>query len=250
VGKLNSIESVEGSPNFVGGSFNLAQNNIKNLKGCTKEIGGDFIMYSNDLVSLEGGPTKANSSMDYLIYMNSNLRSLSGCPEETQDFDASSCDLQSLEGAPRIVNGYFNVSENKLTSLEGSPEEVLGLYNCSANEIKDVVGISKRIEGTIDLEDNPIESLKGFNYEDPKFQLSRTIWITDQDESPTEFLKGIAKTCYAYKISWEQGVIKEWDKMKDEEKVRIYKQVKDLLSEEDLKYYAAMEKYLKLKNLL
>lgn len=250
VGKLNSIENVEGAPDFVGGAFNLAQNNIKNLKGCTKEIGGDFIMYSNDLVSLEGGPTKASSSMDYLIYTNSNLRSLSGCPEETRDFDASSCDLQSLDGSPRIVNGYFNVSENKLTSLEGSPEEVLGLYNCSANEIKDVVGISKHIEGTIDLEDNPIESLKGFNYEDPKFQLSRAIWMTDQDESPIEFLKGIAKTCYAYKISWEQGVIKEWDKMKDEEKVRIYKQVKDLLSEEDLKYYAAMEKYLKLKNLL
>ena len=188
--------------------------------------------------------------MDYLIYTNSNLRSLSGCPEETRDFDASSCDLQSIDGSPRIVNGYFNVSENKLTSLEGSPEEVLGLYNCSANEIKDVVGISKHIEGTIDLEDNPIESLKGFNYEDPKFQLSRTIWMTDQDESPTEFLKGIAKTCYAYKISWEQGVIKEWDKMTDEEKVRIYKQVKDLLPEEDFKYYAAMEKYLKLKNLL
>jgi hypothetical protein len=250
VGKLNSIESVEGAPNFVGGSFNLAQNNIKNLKGCTKEIEGDFIMYSNDLVSLEGGPTKGNNSMNYLIYLNSNLKSLSGCPEETADFDASSCDLQSLDGSPKIVNGYFNVSENKLTSLEGSPEEVIGLYNCSGNEIKDVVGISKFIDGTIDLEDNPIESLKGFNYEDPKFQLARTIWMTDQDDMPKEFLKGIAKTCYAYKISWEQGIIKEWDKMTDGEKVRIYKQVKDLLSEEDLKYYSAMERYLNMKNLL
>jgi hypothetical protein len=188
--------------------------------------------------------------MNYLIYLNSNLRSLSGCPEETADFDASSCDLQSLDGSPRIVNGYFNVSENKLTSLEGSPEEVIGLYNCSGNEIKDVVGISKFIDGTIDLEDNPIESLKGFNYEDPKFQLARTIWMTDQDDMPKEFLKGIAKTCYAYKISWEQGIIKEWDKMTDGEKVRIYKQVKDLLSEEDFKYYSAMERYLNMKNLL
>jgi alanyl-tRNA synthetase len=39
-------------------------------------------------------------------------------------------------------------------------------------------------------------------------------------------------------------------KMTDEEKVRIYKQAKDFLSEEDLKYYGAMERYLNMKNLL
>jgi hypothetical protein len=38
--------------------------------------------------------------------------------------------------------------------------------------------------------------------------------------------------------------------MTDGEKVRIYKQAKDFLSEEDLKYYGAMERYLNMKNLL
>jgi hypothetical protein len=208
-------------------------------------------MFLNDLLSLEGGPAKVDRSADYLIYANSNLKSLKGCPEETGDFDASECGLETLEGSPRIVEGYFNVAENKLTNLEGSPEKVTGAYNCSSNEIKDVTGISKSIFGhVVDLEGNPIESLKGFDYGDPNFVLPRTIWLTDFDDVSADFLKKIARTCYVHNIPWEQGIIKEWDKMTDEERIRIYKQVKDLLSEEDLKYYSAMEKYLKLKNLL
>jgi hypothetical protein len=250
-GNLNSLDSLEGAPEFVGENFNLSQNNIKSLKGCPKEIGGDFIMFLNDLLSLEGGPTKIDKSADYLIYSNSNLKSLKGCPEETGDFDASECGLETLDGSPRIVNGYFNVSENKLTNLEGSPEEVTGTYNCSSNQIKDVTGISKSILGhVVDLEDNPIESLKGFDYENPNFVLTRTIWLTDFDNGSADFLKRIARTCYVHNIPWEQGIVKEWDKMNDEERVRIYKQAKDFISEEDLKYYSAMERYLNMKNLL
>jgi hypothetical protein len=113
VGNLNSLDSLEGAPEFVGENFNLAQNSIKSLKGCPKEIGGDFIMFLNDLLSLEGGPAKIDRSADYLIYSNSNLKSLEGCPEEIGDFDASECGLETLEGSPRIVEGYFNVAENK-----------------------------------------------------------------------------------------------------------------------------------------
>lgn len=250
IGKLNGLYDLEGSPDIVGGDFNLAQNNIENLKGCTRDIDGDFVMFNNNLVSLEGGPISSDKSMNYLISSNSNLKSLKGCPEVTGDFDASGCDLQSLEGSPRVVFGYFNVSENNLKSLEGSPDEVHGMYNCSYNEIKDVTGISGFIQDKLDIDDNPIESLRGFNYTDSNFQLPRTIYLSDSEDRKGELLIDIAKICFAYKIPWEQGVIRKWDRMTDEEKVMIYKQVKDVISEEDFKYYKAMERYLNLKDLL
>ena len=249
IGRLNGIFSLDGSPDVVGGDFVLSQNNIESLAGCTKDIGGDFIMSNNNLVSLEGGPN-TNRSMRYLISLNSDLKSLKGCPEETSDFDASECKLESLEGAPREVDGSFNVSINNLKSLEGSPDKVLGMYDCSFNSIKDVTGISRYIEGNLEIEDNPIESLKGFDYTDPNFRLPKKIYISDLSGHKGEFLIEIAKRCYVQGLPWEQGVIGMWDEMTDEEKTRIYKQVKDLLSEEDLKYYKAMEKYLNLKNLL
>ena len=253
IGRLNGLYSLDGSPDIVGGDFALSQNNIESLAGCTKDIGGDFIMNANNLISLEGGP-KSNESMKYLIASNSNLKSLKGCPEETSDFDASECGLESLEGAPREVNGSFNVSINNLKSLEGSPDKVLGMYDCSFNDIKDVTGISRYIEGNLEIEDNPIESLKGFDYTDPNFRLPKTIYISDLDgykeNHKGELLTRIAKFCYAHQSPWEQGVLKKWDEMTDEERARIYKQVEDLISGEDLKYYKAMGKYLNLKNLL
>jgi len=249
LGRLNNLYNLDGSPEVVGGDFTLAQNNIESLAGCTKDIGGDFIMNVNNLISLEGGP-KSSKSMMYLIASNSNLKSLKGCPVETSAFDASECGLESLEGSPREVNGSFNVSMNNLKSLEGSPEKVLGMYDCSFNDIKDVTGISSYIEGNLEIEDNPIESLKGFDYTDANFRLPKTIYISDSDGYKGELLIEIAKICYAYQIPWEQGVLKKWDAMTDEEKIRIYKQVKDLISAEDLKYYKAMDKYLNLKNLL
>lgn len=40
------------------------------------------------------------------------------------DFNISMCNMHSLRGCPKIVNGYFDCSNNSLTSLDGAPEKV------------------------------------------------------------------------------------------------------------------------------
>jgi hypothetical protein len=41
--------------------------------------------------------------------------------------------LETLEGAPQIVNGDFSCRFNKLKNLEGAPKTVGKLFNCSQN---------------------------------------------------------------------------------------------------------------------
>ena len=50
------------------------------------------------------------------------------------------CDLTSLKGAPKYVDGDFWCSNNHLTSLEGAPEEVGRNFICAYNEITSLKG--------------------------------------------------------------------------------------------------------------
>lgn len=65
------------------------------------------------------------------------------------DFIATSCQLTSLEGAPRVVRGDFNVYGNKLTDLVGGPSYVLGEYDCRDNTLKSLKGLSAKIGGNL-----------------------------------------------------------------------------------------------------
>jgi len=251
VGRLNSLEDLKGLPGVIEGNIDLSQNNIGSLAGCVQKIYGEFIMDNNNLISLEGGPKEIGESSKYSVYSNSDLKSLKGCPAEVGEFDASSCSLESLEGGPKIVNGDFRVGENKLNSLVGSPEVVRGKFICEYNDIKDLKGISLKLYGNLDLEGNPIESLEGFDYKNAGFVGPNNIWFDDDmDESEKSFLLQIHRYCDQAGANWEDGLMYLWDRMETEDRVRIYKRIKHLLSDEDVADYKALEKYFNIKNLL
>jgi len=248
VGKLNFLESVEDSPDFVGGDFNLAQNNITFLRGCTNEILGDFHMNHNNLLDLEGGPI-GHDKMVYGIQCNSGLKSIKGSPEKVFSFDASSCDLESIEGSPAIVLGDFLVDDNKIKSLKGSPDYIGGNFYCRDNEISDLTGISPKIKGGLSLENNPIESLEGIDYSSDSV-IPKTIWMDIEDKGLGNALLKIHRACYVFNLPWKEGAMKAWEDMDEEERVKIYKCIKEYLPEEDLKFYRGLEKFGNLKNLL
>ena len=51
------------------------------------------------------------------------------------DFYCGCCNITSLEGAPKDVNGSFDCSNcTKLKSLEGAPEKIGGKLNCRYNK--------------------------------------------------------------------------------------------------------------------
>ena len=75
-------------------------------------------------------------------------------------FDISNNGLTSLDGCPKIVTRDFNCSRNKLTSLFEGPSEV-GDFDCSFNQLKSLSYAPKEVKGNFDCSNNQIESIKG-----------------------------------------------------------------------------------------
>ncbi|MFK2821582.1 hypothetical protein [Arcobacter sp. YIC-80] len=58
----------------------------------------------------------------------------------------------------KLVNGYFDISNNSLESLEGCPEKVGKDFNCSKNELDSLLGAPIRV-GDFDCSHNKLTSL-------------------------------------------------------------------------------------------
>lgn len=61
-------------------------------------------------------------------------------------FDISNNGLTSLDGCPKTVTGDFNCSRNSLTSLFEGPTEV-GDFDCSFNQLKNLSYAPKEVKG-------------------------------------------------------------------------------------------------------
>lgn len=75
-------------------------------------------------------------------------------------FNISNNKLKSLSGCPNIVTKDFNCSNNKLDSLFDAPFEV-GDFNCSNNNLISLSYGPKHVRGYYDCANNQIGSLKG-----------------------------------------------------------------------------------------
>ena len=117
----------------VTGNFGCHNNSLTSLEGAPQEVGGCFYCYDNSLTSLEGAPKEVKG---YFYCSHNKLTSLEGAPQEVGvGFNCSDNKLTSLEGAPKEVGGGFDCSDNKLTSLEGAPQVVEGIFWCDGNPI-------------------------------------------------------------------------------------------------------------------
>jgi hypothetical protein len=87
---------------------------------------------------------------------------LEGAPKTVEGhFYCSNNQLTSLEGAPEVVGGYFNCSYNQLTSLEGAPKTVEGGFYCSNNQLTSLEGSPQTVEGDFNCNNNQLTSLVG-----------------------------------------------------------------------------------------
>jgi len=77
------------------------------------------------------------------------------------DFDCSSNQLTSLEGAPSHVGGRFFCYDNKLTSLEGAPSHVGGDFSCYYNQLTSLEGAPSHVGGHFYCQYNKLTSLEG-----------------------------------------------------------------------------------------
>ncbi len=75
-------------------------------------------------------------------------------------FDISNNNLKNLDGSPELVMKDFNCSHNKLESLLGAPMKV-GDFDCSHNELKNLSYCPKEVLGFFNCSFNNIVSIKG-----------------------------------------------------------------------------------------
>lgn len=133
------------------GNFFCKKSNLDSLDGSPLTIEGSFDISYNKLTSLEGCPSFISGS----LHCNDNeLNSLKGCPEGCEYIDCSDNLLTSLEGAPSIID-EFHCYGNKLTSFEGAPSVITYNFDCDRNEITSFKGFPKSV-GTFNCFENPI----------------------------------------------------------------------------------------------
>lgn len=75
-------------------------------------------------------------------------------------FDISNNNLATLEGCPKIVTKDFNCSKNKLSSLFDGPTEA-GEFDCSHNTLKNLSYAPKEVKGSFNCSFNELTSIKG-----------------------------------------------------------------------------------------
>ena len=95
------------------------------------------------------------------IPMRNTITSLKGAPKVViGHFNVSNQQLDSLEGGPEKVTGTYTVSGCGLTSLKGAPEEV-DYFICSGNKLETLEGGPKKVTGSYFCDYNRLTSLKG-----------------------------------------------------------------------------------------
>ena len=204
----------------VDGDFDCNEQGLTDFKGVEfGDVSGNFYCEHNQLTSLEGAPKTVGGDF---YCANNQLTTLEGAPQSINGW--FSCDnngLTTLEGAPKTVGGDFDCYNNELTTLEGAPKTVGGYFNCSQNQLTSLVGAPQSVGRNFDCRDNPISSgtLKGI------FALMR---------------KG---------MGYQQALEERWPKMKDVDRVLMYKDHPSL-TPEDARKYKALATYGNIKNYL
>lgn len=103
---MQKLESLDGCPKKVQGTFDIRWTNIKSLKGCPEYVGGKLMFsYCNYLETMEYAP---NYVGEYIcIDSCKTLKSLKGLPDKINgDLYFDDCpNIKSLDGIPSIIKG-------------------------------------------------------------------------------------------------------------------------------------------------
>ena len=154
----DGVTSLIGSPRSVEGYYVCGRlNPIKTLEGCPEYIGGSFDCAQLQLTSLEQGPKEINtrnaSGFGYECFIN-KLSSLKGIPKNIMRLNASENLINTLEDFPERIEKDCIINNNKLTNLKNIHKHIKhigGRLVIAENPIKShILGLLK-IEGLQDV---------------------------------------------------------------------------------------------------
>ena len=204
----------------VDGVFDCSEQGLTDFKGVRfGKVSGGFYCEGNQLTTLEGAPRAVSLS----FHCGGNqLTSLMGAPQTVGgDFHCYNNDLTSLVGAPKTIKGDFHCYRNELTTLEGAPQSVGWNFDCEDNQLTTLVGAPQEVKGDFYCGQNPVT------------------------ETTLEAIFALMKKGKSY----QQALEERWPKMKDEDRVLMYKEMPSL-SPEDARKYKALTTYNNIKDYL
>lgn len=105
------------------------------------------------------------------------------------DFYISYCNLTSLKGCPKEVNGLFNCTANLLTTLIDGPQCVHGGYYCGLNKLTSLKGSPENIGGDFCCIENQLTTLEGGPSRVDGYYLCHHNFLTSLEGGPT-YVKG------------------------------------------------------------
>lgn len=109
-GKLNGYEHLPVSFNEVNGNFDMSNNDsVISLKGSPLIVGKDFHCNNTSIVNLMDGPVFADT------------------------YNASFCELESLQGSPKEVSVFSIQGNENLVSLAHGPEKIHWMLSAHLN---------------------------------------------------------------------------------------------------------------------
>lgn len=150
------LDSLEGCPYHVEGSFNCSRNNLETLEFAPQYVGANYAAMNCKLTSLGKMPREVGGSVDL---SGNKLTSLAGCVKDVGlDFSCQNNKLETLEGGPRFVGKQFNSDNNQLMSLKGSPKHIGASFSARNNKLKNLEGIAPYIGGNVLINSNPFDS--------------------------------------------------------------------------------------------
>ena len=184
------------------------------------DINGDFDCSEQGLTDLKGVRFGKVSGGFYCEY--NQLTTLEGAPQSVGGyFDCEDNELTSLVGAPQTVGGDFHCRSNQLTTLEGAPQAVVGSFWCYDNQLISLVGAPQTVKGDFYCYGNPVT------------------------ETTLKAIFALMKKGKSY----QQALEERWPKMKDVDRVLMYKEMPSL-PPEDVRKYKALATYNNIKGYL
>ena len=140
----DGLTSLEGLPKICRKINCSYCKNLKNLKGAPETCEGIYCKNCPNLTSLEGAPRKC----EYFDCSGcESLTSLKYGPEISKSFQCYSCNISSLEYAPKSCI-WLSASETPIKNLKGLPDDLNTLYvaNCpNLTSLKDCPSEVRRL---------------------------------------------------------------------------------------------------------
>jgi len=225
----------------VDGVFYCGQQDLTDFKGVAfGHVSGTFDCQVNRLTSLEGAPQTVDG---YFLCAENRLTDLKGAPLTVgDDFYCHNNQLTSLEGAPQKVGGSFYCDNNRLTDLKGAPLTVGKSFVCNNNHLTSLKGAPQTVGGDFLCQNNQLTSLEGAP------QTVGGDFKCTNNQVPEETLVSIFALMKKGK-SYQQALEEYWPKMDNEDRVLMYKDLKDLTPEE-IRMYQSLATVNRIKNYL